>query len=70
VARIWRDHELKPWKADRFKVSKDPRFEEKLVAVVAMYVSPPERAVFSPCAASSVTVGSRRLDVRHLRKAS
>ena len=28
VARIWRDHELKPWKVDRFKISDDPRFEE------------------------------------------
>lgn len=24
VARIWRDHKLKPWRADRFKVSNDP----------------------------------------------
>jgi transposase len=30
VARIWRDHELKPWKVDRFKISNDPRFEDKL----------------------------------------
>src|SRR6516225_2002131 len=44
VARIWRDHGLKPWKVDRFKVSNDPRFEEKLVDVVGMYVNPPARA--------------------------
>jgi hypothetical protein len=24
VARIWRDHELKPWKIDTFKLSNDP----------------------------------------------
>ena len=45
VARIWRDHELKPWKVERFKVSNDPRFEEKLVDVVGLYMDPPERAV-------------------------
>jgi len=45
VARIWRDHELKPWKLDTFKISNDPRFEEKLVDVVALYLNPPERAV-------------------------
>ena len=45
VARIWRDHELKPWKVDRFKISNDPRFEEKLTDVVALYMDPPQRAV-------------------------
>jgi len=45
VARIWRDHELKPWKVDTFKISTDPLFEEKLVDVVGLYLNPPERAV-------------------------
>src|SRR5438876_5333315 len=45
VARVWRDHNLKPWKVDRFKVSTDPHFEEKLVDVVALYLDPPARAV-------------------------
>jgi transposase len=45
VARIWRDHELRPWKVDRFKISNDPRFEEKLVDVVGLYLNPPQRAV-------------------------
>jgi transposase len=48
VARIWRNHKLKPWQTTRFKVSNDPRFEEKLVDVVGLYLNPPERAaVFS-----------------------
>jgi transposase len=48
VARIWRDHHLKPWKLERFKLSNDPRFEEKLVDVVGLYMDPPDRAaVFS-----------------------
>jgi transposase len=48
VARIWKDHGLKPWKLDTFKVSNDPDFEAKLVDVVGLYMNPPERAmVFS-----------------------
>ncbi len=48
VARIWRDHHLKPWRVETFKLSNDPRFEEKLIDVVGLYVNPPERAaVFS-----------------------
>ena len=45
VARIWRDHHLKPWKVTTFKISNDPRFEEKLVDVVGLYLKPPARAV-------------------------
>ena len=45
VARIWADHDLKPWKVDTFKVSNDPHFEEKLVDVVGLYLNPPARAV-------------------------
>ena len=45
VARIWRDHNLKPWKVDTFKLSTDPDFEEKLVDVVGLYLNPPDRAV-------------------------
>jgi len=45
VARIWNDHNLKPWKVEAFKISNDPRFEEKLVDVVGLYMNPPKRAV-------------------------
>ncbi len=45
VARIWADHGLKPWKIETFKISNDPRFEEKLVDVVGLYLNPPSRAV-------------------------
>ena len=44
VAKIWADHNLKPWKVETFKVSNDPRFEEKLVDVVGLYLNPPTRA--------------------------
>jgi transposase len=45
VARIWRDHNLKPWKVDTFKISTDPDFEAKLIDVVGLYLNPPERAI-------------------------
>ncbi len=45
VARIWRDHNLRPWNVVTFKVSNDPDFEEKLVDVVGLYMNPPERAI-------------------------
>jgi transposase len=45
VARIWRDHGIKPWKVHTFKVSNDPDFEHKIVDVVGLYLNPPERAV-------------------------
>lgn len=45
IAGIWADHRLKPWKVESFKVSNDPRFEEKLVDVVGLYLNPPSRAV-------------------------
>ena len=45
VARIWKNHNLKPWKVDTFKVSTDPDFESKLIDVVGLYMNPPERAI-------------------------
>jgi transposase len=45
VARIWRNHDLHPWRTDTFKVSTDPQFEQKLVDVVGLYMNPPEKAV-------------------------
>ena len=45
VARIWRARKLRPWRVETFKLSNDPRFEEKLVDVVGLYLNPPERAV-------------------------
>jgi transposase len=45
VARVWREHRLRPWRRDTFKLSTDPAFEDKLVDVVGLYMQPPERAV-------------------------
>lgn len=45
VGRIWRTYGLKPHLSETFKVSNDPRFEEKLHDIVGLYLSPPENAV-------------------------
>ena len=45
VGRIWKLHGLKPHRSETFKISNDPRFEEKLVDVVGLYLDPPEHAV-------------------------
>src|SRR3954453_6758305 len=48
VAKIWADHNLKPWRGETFKGRNGPRFEDKLVDVVGLYLNPPVRAaVFS-----------------------
>ena len=48
VHRVWRSCGLKPHLVRTFKVSSDPRFEEKLQDVVGLYLDPPENAaVFS-----------------------
>ena len=45
VADLWREHALQPWRQGTFKVSKDPKFEEKVTDVVALYLNPPAGAV-------------------------
>jgi transposase len=45
VARIWKARNLRPWRVETFKLSKDPDFEAKLVDVVGLYLNPPQRAV-------------------------
>jgi transposase len=45
IGRIWRDFNLKPHRADTFKLSSDPLFIEKVVDVIGLYHNPPERAV-------------------------
>src|SRR3974390_3503260 len=45
VQKIWSARGIKPHLVRTFKLSNDPRFEEKLVDVVGLYLDPPERAV-------------------------
>ncbi len=45
VQRVWKEHGLQPHRTRSFKLSNDPRFEEKLVDVAGLYMHPPEKAV-------------------------
>lgn len=49
VQRVWRDNGLKPHRTKGFKVSNDPRFAEKLVDIVGLYLDPPEHALVLSC---------------------
>jgi transposase len=45
VGRIWRAADLKPHRVRTFKVSNDPKFEEKVIDVVGLYLNPPDKAL-------------------------
>ena len=45
VQLVWHARGLKPHRVQTFKLSNDPRFEEKLVDVVGLYMNPPEKAI-------------------------
>jgi transposase len=45
VQRVWKAHHLQPHRVKTFKLSNDPRFAEKLVDVVGLYLNPPEHAI-------------------------
>ena len=45
VQRIWAEAELKPHLIRSFKVSNDPKFEEKVTDVVGLYMNPPDKAL-------------------------
>ena len=45
VQRVWAARGLKPHLVETFKLSNDPKFEEKLVDVVGLYLNPPEKAI-------------------------
>ena len=45
IGRIWKAFELKPHRAEGFKLSNDPLFVEKVYDIVGLYLNPPEAAV-------------------------
>lgn len=45
VNRIWQSHQLKPHQTKGFKLSRDPKFLEKLTDVVGLYLNPPAKAL-------------------------
>lgn len=45
IHRVWQEHQLKPHLTKSFKLSRDPKFLEKLTDVVGIYLTPPQNAV-------------------------
>ena len=45
IHRVWQEHQLKPHRSKSFKLSRDPKFLEKLTDVVGVYLTPPQNAV-------------------------
>src|SRR5499433_1998271 len=45
VSRIWRSHNIQPHRTKTFRLSRDPKFLEKLTDVVGLYMNPPDKAV-------------------------
>lgn len=47
--KVWRAYGLKPHRVETFKVSRDPKFAEKLEDIVGLYMSPPQHALVLCC---------------------
>ena len=50
VQRVWKEHGLKPHLTRPFKLSNDPKFAEKVVDIVGLYLNHPTR---QSCSAST-----------------
>jgi transposase len=49
IRRVWARNGLKPHLQRTFKLSRDPRFVDKLVDVVGLYLEPPDKAIVLSC---------------------
>jgi transposase len=45
VSNLWRSHNIKPHRTKTFKLSRDPKFLEKLTDVIGLYLNPPDQAI-------------------------
>lgn len=45
VRKIWKAAELQPHRLKTFKISNDPKFAEKVIDIVGLYMNPPSNAV-------------------------
>ncbi|MGH9474360.1 MAG: IS630 family transposase, partial [Terriglobales bacterium] len=45
VHRVWQRHDVQPHRVERFKLSNDPRFDDKVREIVGLYLNPPDRAL-------------------------
>src|SRR5271165_1215737 len=45
VQRVWQRYDIQPHRVEKFKISHDPNFEDKVRDVVRLYLDPPDRAL-------------------------
>jgi hypothetical protein len=45
MRRVWKEHGLKPHLSRPLKLLNDPKFTEKVVDIVGLYLNPPDKAV-------------------------
>lgn len=45
ISILWQSHNIKPHRIKKFKLSRDPKFLEKLTDVVGLYLNPPDQAI-------------------------
>lgn len=45
IHEVWQKYDVQPHRVERFKLSNDPRFEEKVRDIVGLYLNPPDRAL-------------------------
>jgi transposase/transcriptional regulator with XRE-family HTH domain len=45
ISNLWRSHNLKPHRVKSFKLSRDPKFLEKMTDVIGLYLNPPQQAI-------------------------
>ncbi len=73
VHQLWQKNDLKPHRTKTFKLSNDPRFEEKFWDVIGLYLNPPEKALVlccdekSQCQALERTQPGLPLGIGHIR---
>jgi transposase len=73
VHTIWKKNDLKPHQVRTFKISRDPRFEEKFWDVIGLYLNPLEKALVlccdekSQCQALERTQPGLPLGIGHIR---
>jgi transposase len=45
VHRVWQRHDVQPHRVEKFKLSNDPQFEDKVRDIAGLYLDPPDRAL-------------------------
>jgi transposase len=45
VQRVWHRYDIQPHRVEKFKLSNDPHFEEKVRDIVGLYLAPPDHAL-------------------------